>query len=236
MPIELNNYQSFGGGVTSNPISGSFTVNSGEERALYVCVPGGGVAVTSVTFNGVALTALGSTNNNYDGTQWWGMLMPPVGTFTLTVTLTGNYFGFNAVCLNNVDQTSLDLAPPQVTVVDSATNPNQIAWCGDLPSRNMYVLAFIYGNGTPSFVYDPTFDSDPDFLVRTALVPAFTTSSNVSTNYVSVGGYGRVLANGTFKLSLTHNWSGVPPAHAFGYFFVNETLTPAFSGGQMMII
>ena len=80
----------------------SFTVNAGSQRALLVNVIPYGGTITSITYNGVALSLLSGT--------WYWLASPPVGTFNLVINKTTYTFTAHSsvqiVAVNSVDQSS----------------------------------------------------------------------------------------------------------------------------------
>lgn len=75
--------------------TGSYTC-SGSNRLLLVAVcyaAGNSRTVTGVTYNGVALTSVGSLNNTTDGANnavhLWRLIAPSTGSNTVTATISG---------------------------------------------------------------------------------------------------------------------------------------------------
>jgi hypothetical protein len=94
---------------TANATSASFSMQcKGTDRVLLVGISlRSNVGVTAVTYNGVAMTLGGSGTGSFQSTYVYYMVAPPVGTFTVAITLGGASNGaFGAVCLNGVHQTT----------------------------------------------------------------------------------------------------------------------------------
>lgn len=90
----------FQSAVTSTSGSFSLNVGSGSNRLLVVWV--GGSAITGVTYNGTAMTQIGST---VDGsTSMWRLVNPTSGSNTVSITGTVNVA--IAAAFNNVHQTT----------------------------------------------------------------------------------------------------------------------------------
>jgi hypothetical protein len=100
------------GGWETNTLAWNMVINAGDNRLLTVIVAKRAIgAVTSVTFNGVAMTLLGATQYGSGAdaprVELWYMLAPPVGTYQVLVTLPGNdRFTARAVSFANVSQVS----------------------------------------------------------------------------------------------------------------------------------
>lgn len=76
-----------------NAASGSFsyTVNSNSERFLLVEIHTDDATVSTVTYNTVGLTFIGSiTNGSFGIIEFWGLLMPATGSNTLAWTLSAS--------------------------------------------------------------------------------------------------------------------------------------------------
>ena len=87
------------GGTASvgTTVTVSHTVSSGSNRVLVVCIGmeyiSGGFPITSVTYNGVALTEPGGTGVIQSGLccDLWYLVNPDVGTYNIVVTKTNSY-------------------------------------------------------------------------------------------------------------------------------------------------
>lgn len=92
-------------------------VSSGINRLLVVQISTEAAAtVSSVTYNGVALTQRISTTNGTLKNEQWTLTAPPVGTYNIIVSVTPNaYITCGAETFNTVNQTS------PVGVTQSAT-------------------------------------------------------------------------------------------------------------------
>jgi hypothetical protein len=133
----------------------SLTVGSNSNRALYVCVAIGttvlspddtGTSPVSVTWNGVALTALGTREPAAAGTthghvQWYRLVAPATGAQALAITVTAAHsadwvIAYGAVSLYNVDQTTPETVGTKtqndnataVTDSETATAGNLLMW------------------------------------------------------------------------------------------------------------
>lgn len=78
--------------ITSTPSTSTWThtVGSGSSRAVLVALHcfAVDVSITSVTYNGTAMTLLGSLNTGSTyATRIYGLLNPPVGASTVSITL-----------------------------------------------------------------------------------------------------------------------------------------------------
>jgi len=134
-------WDSVSSGKTVNAGAGSLTwshtVGAGNDRILIVGVSirnAGGQTVTGVTYNGLALTLIGSANNAGNVAAYmYYRLAPPTGTYSIIVTLSASAaFVAGAVSLFNVDQTT-----PFGTFA-SATGSGTATWAAfvDVPSAN----------------------------------------------------------------------------------------------------
>ena len=88
---------SAGSGATggSTPLSYSHTVSG--SNTILICSAayapgGGGVSISGITFNSVALTSLSSQISDaiFAKTEMWYLLNPATGAHTATATFTGN--------------------------------------------------------------------------------------------------------------------------------------------------
>ena len=123
-------------GVTNN-LTWQHTTGNNPNRILIVGVGGAGNSVSSITYNGTALTFLASQNTGDPGAvQVWYLKNPPVGTFTVVVN--GNIdYGAGATTYYNVDLTTpfgtitknnsvASGSQLSTTVTVSGTNTNQL--------------------------------------------------------------------------------------------------------------
>lgn len=91
--------------VNPTPLSFSCT-SSGTDRIAFVsATSNGGFTVSSVTYNGVAMTQVGSKS---DGpTQYlYYIVNPPTGASTVTITTTGSAVAGSCSTYSGVDQTT----------------------------------------------------------------------------------------------------------------------------------
>jgi hypothetical protein len=115
----------------TNTFGPTITVDAGSDRCMVVAVHGEGdgapgpPSVSSITFNGDALTLYGrAARSDWSWAEIWYLVAPDVGSFTLTVTLSENEsFSVKAVVAQGVDQ-STPLATV-VTATGSATTTTQ---------------------------------------------------------------------------------------------------------------
>jgi len=101
--------------TTSDTLSWSHTIPGGEHRGLLVSIVqediGGLKSVSSVTFNGYALSPCGVQNHQINQVSLWYLLdsdLPAAGTYTVTVTMSASTAGIlgAAVSLHNVAQSA----------------------------------------------------------------------------------------------------------------------------------
>jgi hypothetical protein len=221
-------------------ISDNFTVNPGFSKALYVCTYNFVVNTTSVTYNGISLTNMTAlTANGSNSLCWWVLLDPPEGTYTLAANYSGagGNYGWSAVCLNGVDQTSSVLDTPSIQVIITGSNSNQFAWAGDLPNRKTKTLIGMQTPGGGNFTYPTSFDSFPDFNSRSLLTVETSTVTTTQGGGAGIGlaVYNTANENATYKYGLDHGWSGSVPSYTISYITLLETLdSPA--DVQMIII
>lgn len=100
-----------GGAVApgSSPLTWSHPC-TGSNRALFVPITGEVTAITGVTYNGVALTKLITTdfNGSLGYLEVWGLLNPASGANNVSVAWTGSkYLGASAASYNGVAQFGL---------------------------------------------------------------------------------------------------------------------------------
>ncbi|MFN2374958.1 MAG: hypothetical protein ABR538_00350, partial [Candidatus Binatia bacterium] len=109
----------------ADPFSFSHTT-AGVDRLLTVCVAvENNVAVSGITFNGVALTQFFSLNSGGDlRVELWRLVNPPVATANVVVNMAeGKKVVAGALSFTGVDQTTpIDI--PAVSASNSATGPN----------------------------------------------------------------------------------------------------------------
>lgn len=106
--VSLNNTGQFNGVSGSGFINGSFTVNAGNQKVLMVGYHGRNRYANYIKYNNINLTSW-ITQTGFDGclTQWWYLINPPEGTFTLETNLLNASDGRDfvaVICLNNADQ------------------------------------------------------------------------------------------------------------------------------------
>ena len=102
--------------VTSGQANGAgpFTLShttSGADRVLVVGViihAGAGITITSVTYNGVAMTVIpSSTITGTYAVSLYGLIAPASGANTVSISISGNAeIGFGAMSLTGADQTT----------------------------------------------------------------------------------------------------------------------------------
>jgi hypothetical protein len=98
--ITTIDFGTFGGSYT--PI----TVGSGSNRALLVALATSSATTSSMTWNGVALSSLGSVDNSSDRLELYGLVNPASGTQTLSVSLGAGQWGLiSAISFRGVNQT-----------------------------------------------------------------------------------------------------------------------------------
>ena len=143
--VSLNNSGQLDGAGAST-ISGNFTVNAGNQKVLIVAYCGRGRSATTVTYNGISLTNY-ITQTTFDQclTQWWYLINPPEGTFTLTANLSPNSDSrdFLAItCFNNVDQVT-----PIFSNVQAQGNANNVSVALNMTYDNTYVVNANFNTG-----------------------------------------------------------------------------------------
>jgi hypothetical protein len=110
--------------VTGVPASTfAHTIGAGENRLLMVATISdvvSGTDITSVTYNGVALTQLvsGAFSFNNEVNRLWYLVNPPVGTFNVILTGATTLFAGAALSYRGVKQ----VAPPDAIAVVSGGN------------------------------------------------------------------------------------------------------------------
>jgi hypothetical protein len=185
-------------GGTANTISGAFTVATGTNRLLVVGIGSVPVApVTSVTFNGVALTKLGQiANGTATKAEIWYLLAPPEVTANVVVNWTGTVEAAVGVAnYVNVDQNN-----PFGTLVTNVVN-----------SVGNFSLA------VPSNIGDIAFDvvssTSNTALTVAAQTPVQNSIFGAGTNSVKVASSWRTGQAGTTNMAWTGsnsaNWSGL---------------------------
>jgi hypothetical protein len=143
--VSLNNTGQFDG-AGAGTISGTYTVNAGSQKVLFVVYCGRGRSANSVTYNGVNLTNY-ITQTSYDQclTQWWYLINPPEGAYTLTANLSANSDSRDflaVISLNNVDQVS-----PVKTYVEAQGNSSSISVNLSMTYDNTYVINANFNTG-----------------------------------------------------------------------------------------
>ncbi len=130
----------------------SHTTSAGSNPVLLVSVAwrDNGSTISSVTYNSISLTKVGSTVASYNGfvlLELWQLVAPPAGTFNVVVTRSGSArMAAGAITLTGVDQTTPIEATNSATANSttpsvSVTTVSNNAWVLD-------VLAFRReGNG-----------------------------------------------------------------------------------------
>lgn len=98
-----------GGRTTTR--SQNFTVGSGSDRILICTVQvENGFTISSVTYNSLALTLLGSSSQTigtFNNTYFFYLINPPTGIHTLTITASGLAFTYmQAMSYFGVDQSN----------------------------------------------------------------------------------------------------------------------------------
>lgn len=182
--VTLNNTGQFDG-TGGGSISGNFTVNTGNQKVLFVIYCGRGRDVAGPTYNGITLTNY-ITQTRYDGclTQWFYLINPPEGTYTLLAPLTAvsDSRDFLAViCLNNVDQIS-----PIVTNVQAQSNAGSVSVALNMTYDNTFVInanfntGLLSGNALSGFTMFAERDQSDSGGASYSLV---TTASNLTTGF-----------------------------------------------------
>lgn len=108
-------------GTGSSTQTRSLTVASGDDRVLIVwaLTNSGSNPITGITYNGAALTKLGSVSREAFDTEMWYLVAPDTGTHDLVLTATGTpAFVSTATVLQGVDQTT---PFPNTAKTDSST-------------------------------------------------------------------------------------------------------------------
>ena len=97
---------SFAGSLIVGTNTQSFTVGNNTNRVLVIGVAEETIAyITSVKYNGVALTKIGDGGGTNRSASQWIMKNPPVGTFDIEIVTNIQSGGFWALSAYNVDQT-----------------------------------------------------------------------------------------------------------------------------------
>uniref|UniRef100_UPI0035664008 DUF4347 domain-containing protein n=1 Tax=Psychromonas sp. TaxID=1884585 RepID=UPI0035664008 len=117
--VDLNDWQHLLDAAVDNTSSGTsiadnLTIShttSGTDRLMLVGVSlnkGAGSAVTSITYNGDALTLVGSSSNGDAVAEIWQLVNPDLGTYDVNILLNGKTDGNAAgvMTFTGVDQTS----------------------------------------------------------------------------------------------------------------------------------
>jgi hypothetical protein len=143
--VSLNNTGQFDG-AGAGTISGTYTVNAGNQKVLFVIYCGRGRQANSVTYNGVNLTNY-ITQTAFDQclTQWWYLINPPEGAYTLTANLSGNSDSRDflaVISLNNVDQVS-----PVKTYVEAQGNAGSVSVALNMTYDNTFVINANFNTG-----------------------------------------------------------------------------------------
>ena len=136
-------------GAGASTISGNYTVNAGNQKVLIVAYCGRNRQANSVTYNGVSLTNY-ITQTTFDGclTQWWYLINPPEGTFTLTANLSTNSDSRDflaIISLNNVDQVT-----PIFTNVQAEGNASSVSVALNMTYDNTFIINANFNNGNLS--------------------------------------------------------------------------------------
>lgn len=128
--ISFNSSSSLGVGTASSTKTISITVNSGSNKILLIHtgVEDGTDAerpITGITFNGDALTKVGSLNDNVANitSETWRLLNPSEGTFNAVITYTGAVDSsqvYSSVW-NGVDQTTPFNATSSKSIIGDIT-------------------------------------------------------------------------------------------------------------------
>ena len=119
----------------TNPITFNHTC-SGHDRYLIVGISSrsGGATVSSVTYGGVAMTALGTAANlSFSVMFMYGLVNPPGGTNQVSVTMSAvSQIVIAAVCFNGVAQTSSTGTFASATGTNAAPSVNVTSATGEL--------------------------------------------------------------------------------------------------------
>ena len=122
----VDNVSSFGSNGVG-PFTWSHTC-SGTDRLLRVTTAhfDSSDIVTSVTYNGVALTAVpsGSTNNGQYYITAYYLIAPDAGTYDIVVTVSGNVFDFGAGATSYTDAHQTTPLGTAVTATGTSTTPS----------------------------------------------------------------------------------------------------------------
>lgn len=114
-------------GTGIGPFTWSHTC-SGLNRLLRVTVShfDSSDVVSSITYNGVALTAVpgGATNNGQYYITAYYLIAPDTGTHDIVVTMTGNVFEFGAGAISYVDVHQTVPLGTAVTAIGTSTTPS----------------------------------------------------------------------------------------------------------------
>lgn len=138
---------------SGSPLVWSHTVGNRKNRILIVCVgafeTGSATYATAVTYNGVALTQLGTNGNVERHYSIWYLLAPPVGTFNISVTIAGGNATAGGLSLYNVRQ--------EAPTYSSGSGTNTIITCPITPKYGGATLVAACITGDRS---DPPYSND----------------------------------------------------------------------------
>lgn len=154
MPIAFDAYTD-GGALApgSSPLAWNHTC-TGSDRLLLVAVSIGAAVntITGVTYNGVALTKLITTdfNGSIGVLEIWGLVNPASGTNSISVAFTGSQFmGASAVSYTGVKQSGLPDASNYTDI--AGVSSSSITTAVTTVAATTWIVAATYSNtGTPS--------------------------------------------------------------------------------------
>lgn len=119
---------------------------SGSDRLLHVVTShyDSSDSVAGITYNGVALTAVpgGSTTNGQYWVTAYYLLAPPVGTYDIVVTMSGNVFDFGAGAISYTDVHQTVPLGTAVTAIGTSVTPSVTvsAAVGDLVTDGLVIV------------------------------------------------------------------------------------------------
>lgn len=218
MGVTPDNAANLSGALTSGVVTSSFTVGSGSNRLLLVCVSyatNSSNRVSSVTYNGTGLTSLivttiGGVNKLVQ--EVWYLRAPPTGTANVVVNLnaTGvSIMGVGAISLADANQSApgLGTSTAQLASGSSATSIS----CASSSSDD-YMVEFGFVNFTSALGASV---SSPTVITTTAYNGA---AENPATGGAQAAGPTVMASQGTYPGGATSpGWTTAPGGGTFGY-------------------
>ena len=166
----------------------SHNQNTGSDGYLYILVACPSVTVTGVTYNGVAMTNVGTQTPTVYGTQWtfWKLAAPATGANNVVVSFSGGQYNPTSTYVVSTTGSS---GSGNVVFDDTATSPNTNSIT---VSANSIVMCGLLAGNTTS--HNITIDGSSRTL-------DFTHSINNGTS----GALSAVLTSGSKTTSVSNN-------------------------------